>query len=436
MTRGVKVRLLTFVVLAAVGIVYVAASYLGIVDKVLGRGYTVAVTLPQSGGLYVGSEVDYRGVKIGKVTGMDLTKDGARADLLLKPGTNVPRDAEVRIHNLSAVGEQYLDFLPASTAGPYLRNGDTVKAGADALPESTDDLLTKISGFADSVNANDLRTVVSQLGDMFRGNAQNLRTLVDSGSDLVHAATQHEQGTIGLLDNSQQMLATQQAHKDDIAAFAQGLAQVTQALKTSDPQLRDILQGGTSTVQQVQSLVEGLQPVLPVFIANLATVNQVLTARLPAIEQTLVTFPLMVANGFVGTPGDGYGHLNMQLTYTVPACTQGYLPPKDWIPGAVTEDPRPAYPAKCTDPRAQPGYTGDSPINQRGVDLAPAVGVGRTVNGSTYRIGTYDASTGATDLGDGKTVTVTPGNGGGPLSVLDSWEATLAGVPSTGGSGQ
>ncbi len=70
MTGGVKIRLATFVVLAAVGIVYVAGSYLGIVDRVLGRGLTVHATLPSSGGVFVGSEVAYRGVGVGKVTGM------------------------------------------------------------------------------------------------------------------------------------------------------------------------------------------------------------------------------------------------------------------------------------------------------------------------------------------------------------------------------
>lgn len=424
MTRSVKVRLLTFLVIACVGIVYVAASYLGVVDRVLGRGFAVDVSLPGSGGLYVGSEVDYRGVKVGKVSGMTLTRSGVRVRVQLQQGTRIPQDATVRVSDLSAVGEQYLDFLPTHTGGPYLGQGDRISAGASALPQPTDDLLTKVSGFTDSVKATDLQTVVAELGDMFRGNAANLRTLVDSGQNLVHQASKHEQATIDLLDSSQQVLATQQAHSDDIASFAQGLAQVTHALKASDPQLRQILQGGPATVKQVDSLVQGLQPVLPVFIANLATVNQVLTARLPALEQTLVTFPMMVANGFVGTPGDGYGHLNMQLTYTVPDCTQGYLPSSQWLPGTDMSDP-PTYPATCTDPRAQPGYTGPDPITQRGVNMAPKVA---DDGGTTYRIAPYDASTGETDLGDGKTVTVTPGDGDGPLSVLKSFEALVGGV--------
>ena len=61
MRRGIQIRLIAFVLLSVTGMAYVGASYLGFVDQVLGRGYTVHVTLPQSGGLFEGSEVTYRG---------------------------------------------------------------------------------------------------------------------------------------------------------------------------------------------------------------------------------------------------------------------------------------------------------------------------------------------------------------------------------------
>ena len=63
MKGGTKIRLIAFVVLSAVGIIYVAGSFLGIVDRVLGRGFTMHATLPASGGLFTGSEVTYRGVR-------------------------------------------------------------------------------------------------------------------------------------------------------------------------------------------------------------------------------------------------------------------------------------------------------------------------------------------------------------------------------------
>jgi phospholipid/cholesterol/gamma-HCH transport system substrate-binding protein len=328
----------------------------------------------------------------------------------------------MHVSNLTAVGEQYLDFEPTSRKGPYAGSGHTFVGDADSLPQSTDTLLLKIDSFINSLNKDDLRTVVAELGTMFRGNAEPLARMIDSGSKFVEEARAHEDATISLLDSGNDVLATQQAHKGDILAFARGLADLTQTLRVSDPQLRHILQGGAPAVREVNSLLKGLEPVLPVFISNLVTVNQVVTARLPALEQTLVTFPKVVSNGFTGTPGDGYGHLNMQFNYDTPACSKGYLPPEEW-PDAQDLRLQPLYPAKCTDPRAQPGYTGKG-INQRGVNFTPPVGAA----GSAYRVAPYDATTGEAELADGSTVAVQAQGGLQSVFGSDAWKWLLVGT--------
>lgn len=384
MTRAIKIRLIAFLVLSAVGIVYVAGSYLGIVDRVLGRGLTLHATLPSSGGLFVGSEVTYRGVKVGKVSGMDVIPSGVRVDLALEEGTRIPRSSAVYVHNLSAVGEQYLDFEPASKAGPYAADGDTIAGSAESLPESTDHLITSMNDLVGSLDRNELSTAVSELGAMFRGTADPLSRLVDAGTRFVAEAKASEQQTVDLLDTGQTVLATQQANADNIQTFARDLAAFTAGLKGSDADLRTVLQGGTPALDEVRSLLQGLEPTLPVFISNLVTVNQVLTTRLPAVEQTLVTFPRVIASGFTGTPGDGYGHINLQLDYTVPPCTKGYKPPTQWLPGTDTSDPA-AYPARCLS---------GAPINQRGSKYAPDAGA---ASGTSYRVAPYDARTGQVD---------------------------------------
>jgi phospholipid/cholesterol/gamma-HCH transport system substrate-binding protein len=384
MTRGIKARLLAFLILSAVGIVYVAGSYLGIVDRVLGRGLTVHATLPASGGLFVGSEVTYRGVKVGKVSRMDVIPSGVRVDLALREGTKVPKSSKVYVHNLSAVGEQYLDFEPASKSGPYAQAGDTIRGDAASLPESTDDLITSMDTLVSSVDRNQLSTAVSELGTMFRGTADPLSRMVDAGTEFVSQAKANQQQTLDLLDSGHTVLATQQANADNIRSFARDLSDFTAGLKGSDTDLRTVLQGGAPAVDEVRSLLTGLEPTLPVFISNLVTVNQVITARLPALEQTLVTFPRVIASGFTGTPGDSYGHINLQMDYSSPPCTKGYKPPSEWLPGTDTSDP-PSYPARCLS---------GLPVNPRGSKYAPEVGA---ASGTSYRVAPYDARTGQVD---------------------------------------
>lgn len=385
MTRGIRIRLTAFLVLSAVGIVYVAASYLGVIDRITGRRLEVHATLPTSGGLFVGSEVTYRGVKIGQVADMDVIPSGVRVTLSLEEGTRIPEDAPFYVHNLSAVGEQYLDFEPADDEGPFAREGDTFSGGEESLPQATDDLLVKINGLVGSLDESDLATVTSELGTMFRGTADPLRRMVDAGTRLVEEAEENRTSTIDLIQSGQTVLATQQANAGNITSLATNLGDLTGSLADADKDLRTLLQGGKPAVDELNSLLRGLEPTLPAFMSNLVTVNQVLTARLNAVEQTLVIFPAVISSGFTGTPGDGYGHINLQLNYEVPACTEGYKPPNQWRPGTDLSG-GPVFPAKCLS---------GPPYNMRGSKYAPAPsGPVPAGSGSANRVAPYDARTG------------------------------------------
>jgi len=412
MSRGVKVRLVAFVLLAAVGIVYVAGSYLGLVDKVLGRGLDLKVTLPSSGGLFEGSEVTYRGVKVGTVGAMEVTDDGLLAELSLEEGTRVPLDSRVFVHNLSAVGEQYLDLVPPDGDGPFAEDGDVLHGDAESLPVDEGDLLVDLDAFVSSVDKDNLNTVITELGTTFEGTAHPLRRMVDGGDRFLQEAIRNEDATFRLLDSGQVVLRTQARHSGDIRSFSRDLADLTQTLRDRDPELRRVLEGGGATAREVRALMTGLEPTLPVFIGDLVTINQIITTRLPAVEQLLVTFPRMVSSGFTGTPGDGYGHINMQTDYSVGPCRRGYMPNNRWRPPSDLSD-APIYPAKCLE---------GAPVNLRGTKYAPSFG------GSGSRVAPYDPRTGAVQGGDGVPA-LELGQNGGLETVFgdDSWRWLLIG---------
>ena len=372
MSTALRIRLFAFAILAATGIVFVAANYLGVFNVLLGRQVSMYVDLPRSGGLYVGSEVDNRGFKIGKVTDMNLTPNGVRVTIRVNRNADIPLSSALSVADLTAVGEQYLNFSPTTGSGPYASGGHVFSGTNASLPETTDQLLLDIDQFVNSVPTKSLQTTVSELGTMFSGNADALGQMVDAGSRFISTASAHEQATIDLINSSATVLRTQAAHASDIANFASGLANFTSALRVSDPNLRTILSSGGPAIMEADGLVNDLGAVVPNFLSNLIPLNQVVTAHLPALEQTLVVLPPVIATGFTGTPGDGYGHLNMQFDYSLAACSgAGYLP-HPW-PSALNTSDLPLFPARCDDPTAQPGYTGGGAKLQRGVNMTPAV---------------------------------------------------------------
>ncbi|MEJ7774678.1 MAG: MlaD family protein [Nocardioidaceae bacterium] len=421
MSRGVKIRLMAFVVLSCVGIVYIAGTYLGLVDRVLGRGITVHATLPTSGGLFEGSEVTYRGVKIGKVSGMTATKEGVTLDLALEDGTELPMDSLMFVHNLSAVGEQYLDFEPPDDSGPYADEGDTIEGSLESLPVDEADLLIEIDSFVNSVDKENLRTVISELGIMFEDTGGPLQKLLDNGGTFIDEAAAHTDETIQLLDSGKVVLSTQQDQRENILAFSRDLRLITQALRASDQDLRTVLQGTPGTAREVERLMLDLEPTIPVLLGNAVSVNQVVVSHLAGLEQLLVTFPRTIAGGFTGTPPDGFGHVNLQFDNTVAPCTKGYKPVDQWRQGNELSD-SPIFPAECL---SGPPYVMRGPKYSPGTPNNPAPA-------RAYR-GSYDPSTGtvygAVDRSGDPVRFVDPGN----LSILgdDSWKWLLVGPVAT-----
>jgi len=417
MSSGIRIRIGAFLVLSAVGIVYIAGSYLGLVDRVLGRGLTVHATLPSSGGLFEGSEVTYRGVKIGRVSRMTATEEGISLDLALKDGTRLPVDAPMYVHNLSAVGEQYLDFEPDGDGGPYAESGDVLHGTMKSLPVDEADLLVELDQFVRSVDQKSLQTVVRELGTMFTDTGVPLQRLLDQGSRFVREASAHTEETIQLLDHGQQVLATQQEQGDNIRALAADLHTLTGALAESDGDLEKVLDGTPATARELDGLLEDLAPTLPVLLGSAVSVNQVVVSHLDGVEQLLVTYPTTIATGFTGTPGDGYGHVNLQLDYRQPPCTQGYKPRREWRQPSDLGD-APIYPAKCTS---------GPPFAMRGSNHAPGAS-GSPSPGRVYR-SAYDPGTGivggAVDRRGKPVRYVDPGD----LSILggDAWKWLLVG---------
>ena len=95
-TRTVRLQLAAFALLSVTLVAILSASYVGLTDKIAGGSYVVSADLAQSGGIFVGAEVTYRGVTVGKVEALRLSGDGVAVDARLDRGTEIPKDTTGR----------------------------------------------------------------------------------------------------------------------------------------------------------------------------------------------------------------------------------------------------------------------------------------------------------------------------------------------------
>lgn len=364
-TRTVKAQLLAFALVTAVGVSYVGAEYTGLVDRLLNRGYSVRADFADSGGIYQGAEVTYRGVPVGRVGELRLTESGGvSVELLLKDSPRIPADSLAVVANRSAVGEQYVDLQPRSANGPGLRDGSTIPRRHTRVPVATTEMILSLDRLVESVDKKDLRVTVDELGKAFAGTGPHLTRLVDSGNALVETASGSLPETIALIEDSRKVLKTQADQGSSITSFSRDLALLTAQLKASDGDLRALMVNGTSAAHEVEALMKDNRPHLPVLLGNLISGGQITLARLPGVEQALVTFPVVVSGSYTVVPGDGTTHFGMVVNADdPPPCRQGY--------GTQVRDPadtshrRANTKAHCAAPRG-------SETSVRGAQNAPA----------------------------------------------------------------
>ncbi|MGW1023662.1 MCE family protein [Streptomyces sp. NPDC002577] len=419
-TRTVKAQLLAFATVTAVGVSYVGSQYTGLADSLLGRGYTVRADFADSGGIFPGAEVTYRGVPVGRVGELRLSgEDGVSVALKLDDGTRIPADTLAVVADRSAVGEQYVDLQPRGSGGPYLLDGSTIPRSDTRVPLPTTDLILSLDRLVNSVGKDDLRVTIDELGDAFAGTGPRLSRLVDSGNKLVDSASDSLPQTISLIEDSRTVLKTQADQGSSIKSFSHDLAALTGELKKSDGDLRKLIGNAPPAAEEVDSLLKSTRPDLPVLLANLISGGQVTLARLPGVEQALVTFPVVVAGNYTVIPGDGTTHFGLVLNADdPPACTQGYGTQRRDPADTSTREANTS--ARCTAPRG-------SKTSVRGAQNAPGASTGSGGANQSPYVTPYDPETNTTVGPDGTAVEI--GSTGGEQGTFgkESWQWLLVG---------
>ncbi|WP_396918283.1 MCE family protein [Mycolicibacterium sp.] len=370
LTRFVRTQLILFTIASIVGVAVMLFAYMQ-VPTLLGIGrITVKLELPSTGGLYKFGNVTYRGSQIGKVTAVDLTANGAEATLSLDRSPKVPADLKAAVRSMSAVGEQYVDLLPRTDSGPFLHDGSVISVDNTEVPQQVGPMLDQLSALVDTIPKDSLSRLLDESYNAFNGTGYDFGSLLDSASTITDDANKVSDRTRGLIDDSGPFLDAQAQTGDSIRTWAASLAGITGQMVTDDAQFRSVLQNGPGFAQETSRLLDQIKPTLPVLLANMTTLGQVLVTYHASVEQVLVLFPPYVAQTQTYLPGNnptGLPNGEFSLGLGDPnSCTVGFLPPSAWrapTDESVIDTPDNIY---CKLPQ-------DSPIAVRGARNYPCM---------------------------------------------------------------
>ncbi|ODQ84303.1 mammalian cell entry protein [Mycolicibacterium holsaticum] len=123
---------------------------------------TLSMEVPDINGLVVGSNVLLRGVPVGKVTSTATSLQAATVDFYVTGNQQIPVDTELRLENLSALGESYILLMPRSAGGPMLQSGQRFSTEEIVQPPSVSELATSVTRVLSQMEPGALKRVIGE----------------------------------------------------------------------------------------------------------------------------------------------------------------------------------------------------------------------------------------------------------------------------------
>jgi phospholipid/cholesterol/gamma-HCH transport system substrate-binding protein len=326
LARTTTLKLIAFTLIGLLVVVYTGLRYANL-GRFFGASgyYVVRLDVANAGGLFTNADVTYRGVPVGRVGALTLTPGGVQADLhITTAAPPIPADLQAVVADQSAVGEQYVDLRPRTSAGPYLGNGSVIRQRDTQLPLPVTNLLVGIDDLDNSIPLGALRTADDQLGVAFRGQGGDLRQLLAGSSELTRSSAANIAQTTRLIDDSRAVLRTQQQETSALDSFAHSANVLARQLAASNADLRKLITAAPRAASQLTGLLTDNNPGLSVLIANLLTTASVTVTRGAALKELLSVLPADVAAGSTVVTAHG-ARFGVALTFFNPLpCTAGY----------------------------------------------------------------------------------------------------------------
>jgi phospholipid/cholesterol/gamma-HCH transport system substrate-binding protein len=329
-TQRTKRQLYVFALITLIGCTFVGARYARLDRLLFDDSYTVVAHFQDSGGIFDGAIVSYRGVTIGRVGDLEVTDDGVDVKLDIdNKWDKIPRDTVASTMNRSALGEQYVDLQPEVNEGPWLVDESEIHRENTRIPIPAMELLSDISNTVENVDKDALQTVVTELGLAFDDTGKDLGQIIDTANSFIETADENFETTTALIRDSNTVLHGQLDSASAIRNFSKNLALFSTSLAGSDQDIRQLIDSGSTTANELRSFIEDNKVDLATLLNNLRTVTELQVKHIDGLEQLLVVYPLVVEQGFTVVAKDPVSHkfdahFGTVLTSNPEVCHKGY----------------------------------------------------------------------------------------------------------------
>ena len=308
-----------FAVMIATFLVYVA--HLGVRVAAPDDRTNLAMDVADVNNLVVGSNVLLRGVPVGKVERVETSISHATIHFFIDNKFKVPRDSVIRLENLSALGESYLELEPRKSGGPAFTDGQRITSDRSIIaPRAISELGAAVGRTLNQLDPGQLQKVVDE-ADAALPDPYTVLPNLERASQVLNNTT------AGLNGRGRQALENLQSLLEHAGFVGSLLAQAAPDVKAMGAYIPTLWNAGVSEnlrddqpgdIYLFGKFMQRIQQFLDDRGSDLRVLTEPLTPNVQAIASALrnIDSSQILSNLLAATPPNGAIELHVALPKT------------------------------------------------------------------------------------------------------------------------
>ena len=268
----------------------------------------LSMEVPDVNGLVSGSNVLLRGVPVGKVISTDTSVHAASIGFYVNRQYGIPVDTEVRLENLSALGESYIELLPRSDGGPMLHDGQRISTESVVQPPSISALSASVVRVLNQLDPGELTRIIDESDEALPDPNVVLPNLSRASTLLNNTVNGMNGRGRQLLGNFQALLRNAEWVNPTLTSLAPQLQEFGRGLQDFYKGIAILIHlGGLNDTKNLNNLVARVQRLLDVSGGDLKILGDAFEPKLNMIAGALMNLDTsQLLDHFLQTvPADG-----------------------------------------------------------------------------------------------------------------------------------
>jgi phospholipid/cholesterol/gamma-HCH transport system substrate-binding protein len=250
-----------------------------------GGGHRYYADFAEAGDIKKENEVRVAGVKVGKVTAIDLVGDHVRVTFRLQPGKNIGPDSRAAIKLKTVVGARYLE-IDSEGAG-NLPPGGEIPISRTASLFTVQDALGGLTTRSDAINVDQLARSFTAISDTFQNTPGLNKAALVGLSRLSRTIASRDAQLSSLLDHAHQVTATLNSRDAELTKLIGDSDLVLRVVQQRKNVINAVLVHSAQLATELTGLARDNRAALAPALADLRTVLAVLVKDRDQLDRTL-----------------------------------------------------------------------------------------------------------------------------------------------------